>query len=191
MHMRRGFTLVELLIAVAIIAILTYLAATSFLHAREQARLSTLATDEDTIAKTVNQYVEDNNYQYPPDVSRGVPPGLQPYLQGGVWPAGPWPNGSFDWDNWPYTYHGQTTPSGVPSQYRPYLGEQVVEINYHLCPVGDPNPTTDCEDPGLFPSTFMADSGIYYCFQGPCIPHQDEPDIEGYCVNCKPPEYGY
>lgn len=180
---KRAFTLIELIVVIAIIAVLSILVILSLYRLREKAKLSQLSDDLASIAKSVNQYADDNNYRYPDDVSRSVPPGLEKYLAGGTWPVGPWKYGQFDWDNYPYTYHGQTTPAGVPAKYQPYLGQNILEINYHLCPLGDPNPA-DCSDPILFP-TFTADSGIFYCLDGPCVPHQLEPDIPGYCVNCK------
>lgn len=186
---KRAFTLIELLIVVALIAILSYLLILSLYKLQQKAKLSQLSVELTTIGKSVSQYADDNNYQYPQDVSRGVPPGLQQYLAGGVWPTGPWPNGEFDWDNWPYTYHGQSTPSGVPAQYQPYLGQAVLQITYHLCPTGSQY-TNSCNDPVLFP-TFVQDSGIFNCIDGPCIPHQDEPDIPGYCINCKIKQINY
>lgn len=181
---KRAFTLIELIVVIAIIAILSILSILSLYRIREKAKLSRLSADLSTIAKSVNQYADDNNYQYPPDSSRSVPPGLEKYLAGGTWPVGPWKNGGFDWDNWPYTYHGKITAVGVPAQYQPYLNQNVLQITYHLCPLNSVNPAIDCIDPVLFP-TFTQDSGIFYCVDGPCIPNQAEPEIPGYCVNCK------
>ena len=183
---KRAFTLIELIVVIAIIAILSILVILSLYRIRANAKLSQLSDELSTIAKSVNLYADDNNYHFPqqPASLRGVPLGLEKYLVGGSWPVGPWKNGEFEWDTWPYTYHGTTTAVGVPAQYQPYLNQNVLQISYHLCPLNSASPATDCIDPVLFP-TFTQDSGIFYCIDGPCIPHQDKPEIPGYCVNCK------
>ena len=192
MHSRnRAFTLIELIVVIALVAILSVLVILSLYRVKQKARLSVLSDDLFTIAKSVNQYVDDHNYAYPPTASRGVvPTGLDAYLLGGVWPTGPWKLGQFEWDNLIYTYHAQVTPSGVPAAYQPYLGKKLYQASYHLCPLNDPNPTVNCVDPVLFPN-FIPDSSIFYCLDGPCVPHQDEPEIVGYCVNCKVKQVNY
>ena len=167
---RRGFTLIELLVVIALIAILAVLGVMSYTKSKQRAKLSRVSTELTEIAQAVSQYGADNNYQYPPDASRAVPPGLEKYLVGGVWPTSVYPYGQFDWENW---------PNG---------GQQVYQISYHLCGLIDP--IAYCSDPVLFP-TFVRDSSIFYCISGPCIPHQNEPTIPGYCVNCKPKEVNY
>ena len=168
---KRGFTMVELGIVIVIIAILTALAIFYYTHARANAKLARVSTELGDIATSVNQYAEDNNYQFPADTSRGVPPGLEKYLANGVWPVSVWPNGVFDWDNW------------VDGN-----GQQIYQISYRLCDTNDP--ITDCSDPVLFPN-FVRNSSIFYCISGPCVPHRDTPTVPGYCVNCVPKEQNY
>jgi len=163
MYRARGFTLVELIIATTIIIVLAGLAVLGTYRYKANAKLSRVTTELSTLATATTQYAEDNNYTYPADVARGMPSGLEKYLPGQVWPASIWPRGQFDYDAWPNN------------------GQQVYQISYHLCSTGDPAST--CADPILFP-TFTSDSTIFYCISGPCIPHQDEPTIPGYCVNC-------
>ncbi len=163
MHTKRGFTLVELIIVIAIIAILATLAVLGVIRYQANSKLTRVTTELNTLATATTQYAEDHNYTYPADVSRGMPPGLEKYLPNQVWPTSVWPHGQFDYDAWPYN------------------GQQVYQISYHLCGTGDPAST--CADPILFP-TFVSDSTVFYCISGPCIPHQDEPNIPGYCVNC-------
>jgi hypothetical protein len=141
-------------------------------RARSTAKLSRVSTELTDIATSVTQYAEDHAYQYPPDASRGVPPGLEKYLAGGTWPTGGWPQGVFDWDNW----------------LHPTNGQQVYQISYRLCDTDDP--VEDCSDPVLFPN-FVRNSSIFYCISGPCIPHHDSPDVPGYCINCTPKEQNY
>src|SRR5690606_11669493 len=89
----QGFTLTEMLIVISIIAILATLLSVTWTRVRAKSKLARTSTELQQIAAAVTQYAEDNNYQYPPDVSRSVPPGLQPYLANGLWPTGAWPTG--------------------------------------------------------------------------------------------------
>lgn len=56
-----GFTLVELLIVIAIISILISLAAASFLRAQRQGRDSQRKSDLEKVANALEQYYGDNN----------------------------------------------------------------------------------------------------------------------------------
>lgn len=167
---RCAFTLIEVMTVVAIILILATLATLYFSRMREKAKVTRITEELQQISTAVTQYAEDNNYHYPDDVNRGVPPGLERYLQGGVWPTSIWPHGVFDWDNWVVD------------------GQQVYQITYRLCDTDDP--IAYCSDPVLFPN-FVRNSSIYYCISGPCVPHRDTPTVPGYCVNCKPHEVNY
>jgi prepilin-type N-terminal cleavage/methylation domain-containing protein len=168
---KRGFTLVELIVVIAIIALLATLAVVGFGKSKQRAKLSRVTAELSSIATSVTQYASDNNYQYPPDADRAVPPGLERYLTGGVWPTSAWPEGVFDWDNW----------QGAG-------GVQVYQVSYRLCDVDDP--ISYCSDQVLFPN-FTRYSSIFYCMQGPCAPHRDHLTDPGYCINCKPKEVNY
>ena len=61
----RAFTLIELLIVVAIIAILAAIAVPNFLEAQVRAKVSRAKADMRTIATGLESYVVDNNH-YPP-----------------------------------------------------------------------------------------------------------------------------
>ena len=65
----RAFTLIELLIVVAIIAILAAIAVPNFLEAQTRAKVSRVKADQRTIATALESYRVDNN-QYP---EQGVP----------------------------------------------------------------------------------------------------------------------
>lgn len=77
---RNAFTLIELLIVVAIIAILAAIAVPNFLEAQVRAKVSRVKSDIRTVATAVESYRVDNN-RYPPtpfvgpgaDVLRVVP----------------------------------------------------------------------------------------------------------------------
>lgn len=75
--MRKAFTLIELLIVVAIIAILAAIAVPNFLEAQTRAKVSRVQSDMRSLATALEAYYVDNN-GYPPDRNfsgpRGIPP---------------------------------------------------------------------------------------------------------------------
>lgn len=152
----------------AIFLILIALSIVGMTKLRSRSKLTRITEELNGIATAVTQYAEDNNYAYPADTSRSVPPGLEKYLAGGKWPTSVWPEGVFDWDSW---VNGSN--------------QQIYQMSYRLCDISDP--IASCSDPQLFPH-FTRNSSIYYCISGPCVPHRDYPTDPGYCVNCKPKE---
>src|SRR5438067_8339679 len=69
--MRRAFTLIELLIVVAIIAILAAIAVPNFLEAQTRAKVSRAKADLRTVATALEAYNVDTN-KYPPDFGYGA-----------------------------------------------------------------------------------------------------------------------
>jgi len=65
---RRAFTLIELLIVVAIIAILAAIAVPNFLEAQTRSKVSRAKADMRTVATALESYFVDENH-YPPDIS--------------------------------------------------------------------------------------------------------------------------
>jgi prepilin-type N-terminal cleavage/methylation domain-containing protein len=146
MKQRRGFTLVEITVVVAIIAILTAITTMYLYRRRSESKLARVSTELNNLAAALTLYVQDNNGVYPPDVSRAIPPGLETYLDAGSWPVSIWPNGVFDYDNW-------THPGPGANQ-----GKQIYQISYRLCNINDPIAT--CSDPVIFPN-FTRYSSIF------------------------------
>ncbi|MEQ8818648.1 MAG: prepilin-type N-terminal cleavage/methylation domain-containing protein [Sumerlaeia bacterium] len=73
----KAFTLIELLIVVAIIAILAAIAVPNFLEAQTRAKVSRATTDLRTIATAIEAYAVDNG-KYPTMIDPGFPGGVAP-----------------------------------------------------------------------------------------------------------------
>ncbi|MFH1739181.1 MAG: prepilin-type N-terminal cleavage/methylation domain-containing protein [bacterium] len=71
---RAAFTLIELLIVVAIIGILAAIAVPNFLNAQHRARLSRTYADMKALMIAFDSYAIDNGMHYPPDDNSGVLP---------------------------------------------------------------------------------------------------------------------
>lgn len=69
MKKRKGFTLIELMIVVAIIAILAAILIPNFLRARAQAQLSGCEGNLKNIATALEMYATDNGGAYPANIT--------------------------------------------------------------------------------------------------------------------------
>lgn len=142
-------------------------------RAREKAYFSRAKQDLREMATALELYAEDHGGNYPADVSRNVPPGLEQYLNTQTyWPGASWPSSVFDWDNW--------APASVA--YEPK--EQIYQISVRFCPIG--GPIEECYFPNeTWAENFGINSSVYYCVSGPCRAHGSEAyDYPGYCLNC-------
>ncbi len=165
----QAFTLIELLVVISIIGILTSIILPSLTAASEKARLARAKEELQQLAVALELYVDDHNGAYPPDVNRGIPPGLQAYLPAGNWPNAPWPGSVYDWDNW--------APSNLA--YPPQ--QQVYQISIRFCT----SPSTCSFPDESWAANFDYYSSAYYCVSGPCRAHSAEPmDHPAYCMNC-------
>ncbi|MFN2477251.1 MAG: type II secretion system protein [Chthoniobacterales bacterium] len=99
--MRRSsaFTLVEMMIVVAIIALLAAIALPAFMRARQQAQNAKFLNALRIASSAIEQYAAEHQ-SYPPDVNRGiVPPGMDTYLDQRLNWTGATPiGGQWDWD---------------------------------------------------------------------------------------------
>ena len=99
--MRRngGFTLVEMMIVVAIIALLAAIAVPAFLRARQRSQNTKFINGLRVASDAITLYAIDNG-RYPADVNRGVvPAGMATYLdQSFDWTARTPIGGRWDWD---------------------------------------------------------------------------------------------
>lgn len=90
-YSKKAFTLIELLIVVAIIAILAAIAVPNFLEAQVRAKVSRTKADLRTMATAIESYAVDNNK--PPRAWRSGNPYFDPQINGQnvsgiVWPGG-------------------------------------------------------------------------------------------------------
>jgi prepilin-type N-terminal cleavage/methylation domain-containing protein len=165
---RRGFTLIEILIVLTIIALLTSVVLGSLRRSYEQAYFSQARAQFKSFAGALELYLIDNGYNYPDDVDRNIPPGLEAYLSSDDWPSAPWPGSVYDWDNWE----------------DPDTEEPIYQLSIRFCPIG--GAIEECVFPDQdWAVDFDQNSSVYYCFEGPCRSHISEPiDHPGYCINC-------
>jgi prepilin-type N-terminal cleavage/methylation domain-containing protein len=82
--LKKGFTLIELMVVVAIIGILMSAGILAFSNAQMNARDSRRRADVDAIAKATEQYYQNNDYSYPASAAA-----INSYFPAGVAPTDP------------------------------------------------------------------------------------------------------
>ncbi len=171
-----GFTLIEILVVVAILGILSSLLLVAVRSALERARFIKAKSELRSIEKALYLYMLDHNFNYPADVSRGMPSGLENYLASGQWPNPPWLNSYYDWDYW----DSNSSNSDAGTLSYPPEGE-VYQISVRFC---EPDDSDAC----TFPKESWADnfdyySSAYWCLSGSCRAHGGMPyDHPGCCI---------
>lgn len=121
---RGGFTLVEIMIVVAIIGLLASLGLPMMLHAGTQTRSKRLAREIQTAGHAFVQYAFDNG-AYPADRYPGqMPDGMAGYLKGFPWSEETVVGGNWDWE---YEVFG--IKAAVSVQGGNWGDEQMIEID--------------------------------------------------------------
>lgn len=106
-----GMTVVELLIAVAIIGILANIAIPAYTHQLRKARATSVINDFVVFRKALLEYSRDSG-DLPPDTYPGRGPRqLRPYLKGSFRWSRPDLRLRYDWENW-------KLPNGEPKHRR-------------------------------------------------------------------------
>jgi prepilin-type N-terminal cleavage/methylation domain-containing protein len=120
-----AFTLVEIMIVVAIIALLGAIAIPAFAKARTNAQNARLIADLRTAKNAFIQYSFDHRGRYPADVTPGIiPAGMAEYLGRFPWAERTCIGGYWDWDN------GQFGTQAGVSVYQPAVSlEQLRQID--------------------------------------------------------------
>jgi len=162
-----GFTLIELLVVIAVIGLLAAYIIVNLVQSREHAYLARAHAETRSIGQAIELYYSEHD-DYPADVSRGLPNGLEEFLGSGDWPKGPWPGSEYDWDHWD----------------DPDTGEKIYQISIRFCPIG--GDLSQCRFPNqIWAENFNVNSAVYYCLAGECRAHISNPvDYPGYCLNC-------
>jgi len=109
---QKGFTLIELMIVVAIIAILSMVMAPKFVSFTQRAKVARFCSDFKQMVKAFDLYAVQNydsssNRGYPDDTNLTLPSGLEDYIDESVF-LNPTPfGGRYNWDGPDfYTYAG-------------------------------------------------------------------------------------
>jgi len=108
MRRERGFTLIELMVVIVIIAILAAVALPNFMGATERARESAVRSAVKTIQTALEMYATDNQGYYPGDIYSLT---TGNYLPGGKFPNNPATNS-------PYTFTVTSNGSASEGAYR-------------------------------------------------------------------------
>lgn len=93
---RYGFTLVEIMIVVAIIGLLASIAIPSFIKARRDAQITAVANDLRVFGDAFDTYCMIRG-KYPADTHNTIPPGMEEYIDQGAW-DGYAMGGHFNWE---------------------------------------------------------------------------------------------
>lgn len=75
-----GYTFIELLVVITILAILMAFLLPNLFQQKEKSIMSRAMAEFNVMRTAINLFVLDND-DYPADVSRNIPPGLEDYVQ--------------------------------------------------------------------------------------------------------------
>lgn len=128
MRKERGFTLIELMVVIVIIAILAAVALPNFMGATERARESAVRSAVKTIQTALEMYATDNNGYYPTYIYS--------LTQGNYLPGGRFPNNPAT--NAPYNFTSNSNDSGE-SAYKIVYSVSADNTSYTITGYGKDN----------------------------------------------------
>jgi prepilin-type N-terminal cleavage/methylation domain-containing protein len=104
---RQGFTLVEIMIVVAVIGLIAAMAIPSMVKARTRAHVTRIANDLRIFSAAFERYCMDNG-RYPADTHNTLPAGMEDYIKPKQWELLPL-GGHYNWEG-PTWGEGGTYP---------------------------------------------------------------------------------
>jgi prepilin-type N-terminal cleavage/methylation domain-containing protein len=102
-HLSLGFSVIELLIAVSVVAVIAAIAIPHYARARKSARSADFTSELRTTAEAFQMYAAENN-EFPPTTTAlsKVPDGMDLYLpKNTTWESSPPIGGFWYWIHWP------------------------------------------------------------------------------------------
>jgi prepilin-type N-terminal cleavage/methylation domain-containing protein len=108
---RQAFTLVEIMIVVAIIGLLAAIAIPSFLKARTESRITAVANDLRVFGDAFQTYCMIVG-RFPPDTHNTIPPGMEDSIKQDAW-DGYAMGGHFNWEGPTWGLGGGYTYAGI------------------------------------------------------------------------------
>lgn len=119
---KKGFTLIEIMIVVAIIGVLSAIAVPSMLDAGNKTRARRFAREIQTAGQAFVQYSFDHG-EYPKDcMPSQMPMGMANYLKGFPWTEDTVIGGQWDWD------FGQFSTRAGVSVYNPNWNDEQMKM---------------------------------------------------------------
>ena len=112
----RGFSLIELMIVVAIIGILATIAIPNFIRYQRNAKIGRTAQELRALSDAFFGYYAGRG-QYPPDSHAALPPGMDEFINPQIWADETPIGGNYNWegpDNYPYAGIAIFPPDAVP-----------------------------------------------------------------------------
>ena len=98
-NQRKSFTLMEIMVAVAVVGILMSVAVPAFIKAFQGSKSTRFVSDLKTVSNAFEFYAFENGI-YPPDAPSGVvPDGMGGYLRDFPWTLATCIGGVWDWEN--------------------------------------------------------------------------------------------
>lgn len=178
---KNGFTLVELIVAISVIAILAAITTIYISRARDNTYLTKATTELTMFANATRLYIE-KYHVYPPDAyDANIPSEINEFIASedieDNWPHAPWPGSTYDYESWDVDGDGKDETRQMSIRFCNYP-EATGPGGAELCKSRAP------KEP--WAENFNSnDNSFYYCLSGYCRPNEGTPwDYPGYCINC-------